>query len=227
MWDMIDTTQSLDSGAIGMTQGEIQTSRNLTDDWEPYATSLKDIFIAITERINSVDFAFTYDKKLNVYAPQQGRVQPDLLFDYPGNIVSLDLPQDASQLVNVSINRGSGNGLDITPIETRTNAGSMDTYGRMEQIDDYADVSVEQTLQSFGDETLRTFSTPLVIPNVVLRSGKEPPLGAYWIGDWVRFSLPNRPTFASLHNRLLRVVGISVSLNDLDTEEVRLTVAGQ
>lgn len=225
--NMIATTQSRDYGDLGITAGNIQPSRLLTDSWKPYATSLKDIFIAITERRDSVDFDFSYDRKLNVYYPQQGRDQTDLLFSYPGNIQSLSAPLDASQIVNVSINRGGGNGLDITPIRTRTDHASSEVYGRMEQIDDYSDVSVNATLDSFGDETLRTFAKPLLIPNVVLRSGDEPPLGAYWVGDWVRFSIPNRPSFTEVNDRKMRIHQINVSLSDLDTEEVRLTVANQ
>lgn len=227
LWDMIDTTQSLTNGDMGFTQGTIQTSRNLTDTWQPYATSLKDIFIAITERDNSVDFGFSYDRKLNVYYPSQGRVQTDFAFTYPGNVVKLSVPVDASQLVNVSINRGSGNGLDITPIRTRNDTPSQETFGRMERIDDYADVSVNATLDSFGDETLRIFSQPLIIPDVTLRSGKEPPLGAYGLGDWVKFNIPGRPAFANIHNTHQRIQEIAVSLNDMDTEEIRLTVANR
>lgn len=227
MWDMIDTTQTLTNGDMGFTQGVIHPSRDLTDTWQPFATNLKDIFIAITERNDSVDFDFSFDRKLNVYYPSLGRVQSDLRFAYPGNIDSLSAPEDASQIVNVSINRGSGNGLDITPIQTRNDTGSQVTYGRMERIDDYADVSVTATLDSFGDETLRTFAQPLVIPDVSLKSGKEPPLGAYWVGDWVRFLIPNRPAFRHVHNQLLRINEISVTLNDLDTEDIRLTVASQ
>lgn len=227
MWDMIDTTQNLTNGDMGFTQGDIQTSRALTDTWQPYATSLKDIFIAITERDNAVDFGFTYDRKLNVYYPSMGRVQTDFAFTYPGNIVALSAPLDATQLVNVSINRGSGNGLDITPIETRNAAPSQLVYGRMERIDDYADVSVPATLDSFGDETLRIFSLPLIIPDVTLRSGKEPPLGAYSLGDWVKFNIPGRPAFANVHNTHQRIQEIAVSLNDMDTEEIRLTVANR
>lgn len=227
MWDMIDTTQSRTNGDIGLTQGAIQTSRDLTDTWQPYATSLKDIFIAITERDNAVDFDFTYDRKLNVYYPSQGRVQTDFSFTYPGNIVSLSVPVDATQLVNVSINRGSGNGLDITPIRTRSNTASQATFGRMERIDDYADVSVNTTLDSFGDETLRVFAVPLIIPDVTLRSGKEPPLGAYGLGDWVKFTIPGRPAFANVHGTHQRIQEIAVNLNDMDTEEIRLTVANR
>lgn len=227
IWNMIDTTQGLTNGDIGFTQGVIQTSRNMTDDWQPYTTSLKDIFIRITERFNSVDFDFSYDQKLNVYYPRQGRVQDNLRLSYPGNINGLAAPEDASQLVNVSINRGSGNGLDITPIRTRPNLSSQQKYGRMERIDDYSDVSVETTLDDFGDETLRAFSSPLVIPEISLKSGQAPPLGAYWIGDWLPISIPNRPLFAQVHNTNWRVLKINANLNDLDTEDVRLTVATQ
>lgn len=225
--DMINTTQGLPYGDMGFEEGDIQPSRLLTDSWQPFATNLKDIFIAITERRNSVDFDFSYDRRLNVYYPHQGRDQSDLLFSYPGNIQRMSAPMDASQIVNVSINRGSGNGMDITPIRSRTDNPSLNVYGRMEKIDDYSDVSVEATLDSFGDETLRTFSKMLIIPDVTLKSREEPPLGAYWVGDWVRFAIPKRPSFSEVDGVRMRIYEISVSLNDLDTEEVRLTVANQ
>ncbi len=225
IWDMVTTTQGYPNGDMGFTQGTIQTSRPLTDEWHPYANSLKDIFINLSNRDNSVDFDFSHDRKFNIYYPAQGRVQSDLLFTYPGNIASLSAPIDADQVVNYSINRGGGNGPDVTPIQTRQDAASQLEYGLLEQIDDYSDISVVATLNSLGDETLRTFNQPLVIPEVLLRSGREPDLGAYWVGDWVRFAVPNRPSFGHVDDALWRINEISVTLNDLDREEVRLTVA--
>lgn len=224
---MINTTQNLPYGNLMMQEGHIATSRPLTDDWHPFATNLKEIFQAITERNNSIDFSFSYDRRVNVHSPQQGRFLKELLFSYPGNIKTISGPMDASQVANVSINRGSGNGLDITPIETRDDVASQEIYGRMERIDDYADVSYVPTLQSFGDETLRTFATPLVIPDVALRPGMEPGVGTYWVGDWVRFSVPNRPSFKNIDGRAWRIHEIAVDINDMDSEDVRLTVANQ
>jgi hypothetical protein len=64
-----------------------------------------------------------------------------------------------------------------------------------------------------------------MIPDVTLKSRKDPPLGAYWVGDWVRFSVPKRPAFAEVDDRLWRIHEIGVNINDLDSEEIRLTVA--
>jgi hypothetical protein len=228
--DLIDTTQSRPFGDVGVTPGVIQPSRPMTVKIKPFAKSVKDEIIALTTQDNSVDISFSFDRKLNVHYPQ-GRVQDDLLFSYPGNITSLSAPEDAEQIVNVSINRGGGNGLDITPHETidednsDLSAASLAIYGRMERIDDYSDVSYAPTLESFGLETVRIFHQPLIIPDVALKSRDEPPLGAYWIGDWVPFAIPNRPSFAHMDNQRFRIHEINATLNDLDTEDIRLTVA--
>lgn len=222
-WSLISKTQEMVSGELGITQGVIQTSRPISETYQPYGSSIKEALIGLTERINSVDIEFTYDKKFNVYYPGIGTQKTELLFTYPGNIVSLGLPRDATTLVNVSFNRGSGNG-GAQPIETATDAASANTYTRRERIDDYPSISVPATLSEKGQETIRLYARPVAIPGVTLDGTKEPFLGSYWLGDRVRFSVPGQPAFIPLNEQTWRINEIAVAIDDLDHEDITLKV---
>ncbi len=187
MWDMIATSQAdfylpngelITNGDFGIRQGVIQTSRLLSDSWAPFATNLRDILIAITGRLDSVDFSFTYDKKFNVFYPGIGSDKSrELLFTYPGNIKKLEYPKDATSLVNVAIERGQGNGLDQQVIQVRQNLDSQGQYARRDGVFDQPDVNVVDTLNDYGDEEVRVAGTSARIPDVVVDGRMEPQLG--------------------------------------------------
>jgi hypothetical protein len=233
MWWFIDYTQhditspgfALTNGSFGFMKGTIQPSRTLTDTWQPWATSIRDILIAITGRIDSVDMAFTVDKVFNVYSPGIGQRKPELLFQYPGNIVDFRVPKDATGLDNTAIVRGSGNGSDQQVVSVRQNTDAQVAFSRREVIVDYPDVNVLQTLSDYGDEALRLNSASSKVPDIVLDGRRGVPLGAYWIGDTVRFAVPNRPALAQLNGQEWRIAQITVDVNENDDEEITLRVA--
>ena len=109
-------------------------------------------------------------------------------------------------------------------IATDSNQDSIDYYGSRQRIDDYPSITLSDTLASRAEETVRTYANPLTIPEVVLYGHMEPNIGAYWIGDWVRFSVPDRPAFTPLNGRKWRINEISVNISAEDHEEVRLKV---
>lgn len=222
-WAFINVTQLKTNGSFGMTQGTLSTSRNITDTWQPYATSIKDILIALSERFNSIDFEFTLDRVFSTYYPGIGTDKTDLRFSYPGNITSLVLPSDATQIINVSINRGSGNG-DTQVVETRNDTNSQLTYKRREHIDDYPSINVPATLDDKGDETLRLSASPTTIPDIVLDGTQEPYLGAYWIGDRIKLDVDAGSAFAVLDGQTWRINEIDVTVDENDHETIRLKV---
>lgn len=223
VWSMIQTTQALPNGDFGVTLGAIQTSRPITEQWKPYASTLQDIFQDLTERINSVDIAFSSDKKLWVFSPGIGSDKTELLMSLPGNITQISMPRDWSRLNNYSINRGGGNGVDATPIETRQHTPSQQVYKIRMRIDDFPQVTVAQTLRDFGDETLRIDNAGSTIPRVTLNGRIEPQLGAYWIGDRVRFDVDDE-AFALLDGRSWRINDIQVRVDDNHDENIQLQV---
>ncbi len=224
-WNFITLIQAKTNGDMGITQGTLQTSRTITDTWEPYASSVKEILIGLTERINGIDFEFTPDKVFNVYWPGIGTDKTDLLFSYLGNITTIGLPQDATTLANIIYVRGSGNG-DVQPVETRSSVNSQVAYKRRERIEDYPSINVIATLREKGDETLRLYQTPMMIPSVTLDGTQQPFLGAYWIGDRVRFAVDTDryPAFALLDGQTWRINEISCQLDDTDHENITVKV---
>ncbi len=226
-WNFINLTQGRTNGSFGFTLGTIQTSRTITDTWQPYATNIRDILIALTQRNNSIDFAFTADKVFNVYYPQ-GSDKTELRFALPGNIKSLRLPVDASELATLVIARGSGNGADQQVVQTYPAAATPEqtTYKLREVIDDYPSINVNQTLIDKATEHYRKNATPTVIPEIVLDGNQEPFLGAYWLGDRVPISIDANQgsAFATLDGQMWRVNEVDVTVDDNDAETIRLKV---
>ncbi len=223
-WSFLDQTQLTPRGFAYIWKGTIQPSRTITDTWQPYSSSIKDLVIGLSDRINSIDFAFRPDRHFDVYSPGIGTDKTDLRFSYPGNISSISLPRDATQLVNYSINRGSGNGLDQQVIQTREDAASQASYFRRERIDDYPSITVEQTLRDKGDEALRLGAAPSMIPEVTIDGTREPYLGSYWIGDRVRFDVEAGTAFSALDGQTWRINEIDVSVDESDKETITLKV---
>jgi hypothetical protein len=223
-WNRINATQGRDDGSLGITQGEIQPSRNIQEEEQAaYGKSIKELLIDYTELSNSGDFEFTTDKQFNWHAPGIGVDRPDSPFRFGdgGNIKRISAPRDASQLVNVSINRGANNGT-AQIFTIRQNTASRAAYGRHERVDDYSSIQSVELIQSFGDETLRTHSSPLALTTIELHGDREPILGVYGLGDRMPLEIPNRPSFGHVHNQRLRVNEIDITVDELDKEDVSI-----
>jgi len=144
LWYFVNLTQSRTNGSFGITRGYYPPTgtRAITDTFQPYATNIRDIIIALTQRNNSIDFSFSADKAVNVYYPQ-GSDKTELRFALPGNIKSLRLPVDASELATLVIARGSGNGADQQVVQTypATATPEQATYKLREVINDYPSIN--------------------------------------------------------------------------------------
>lgn len=222
-WSFINQSQSLPNGDLGITLGSITASHNTdaSDIWKPYAKSISSELVDMTKRYNSFDFAFTYDKKFNVYYPGQGTDKPELRFSFPGNIKSAAIPIDATQLANFFIERGSGN---PPVVETRTDSGSAGFYARYERIEDQASVAYLPTLDSYGDEGLRMYAYPTNIPSVTIDGIQAPYLGDFWIGDRIRFDVTANIGLPRLGGQTWRINDINVALGEDDQEDIVLLV---
>lgn len=230
MWNMINLTQSRQNGNFGITQGTIETSRLVGDTWKPFGLNIRDILIGITKWYRSVDFAFSADKKFSVYA-RQGQDKTELRFALPGNIKSLRLPVDASQLATIVFARGSGNGSDQQLIQTwpaslSTSTPEQQVYKLREVLIDYPSFNTAQPLTDHAQEEYRKYAAPTAIPEIVLDGNREPFLGAYWIGDRVPISIDaNQGTaFAALDGQSWRINEIDVVVDENDAETITLKV---
>ncbi len=227
MWNFINLTQSRTNGSFGFTLGAIQPSRTITDTWQPHATNIRDILIALTKRYDSVDLSFTPDKIFNVSYPM-GQDKTELRFSLPGNIKDLRLPVDASQLATLVFARGSGNGSDqqLVPSWPAGSTSEQQTYRLREVVLDFPAVTIAQALQEKAREHHRKNNIPTVIPEITLDGNQEPFLGSYWIGDRVPFSIDANQgsAFAALDGQSWRINEIDVTVDENDAETITLKV---
>jgi hypothetical protein len=223
-WNRINDTQNREDGDLGITMGEIEPSRNIEEeDQAPFGKTVKELLIGYTDLSNSGDFEFTADKQFTWHYPGLGTDRPDNPFRYGdgGNIRSITAPRDASNMVNVSINRGANNGT-AQVFSIRQNTAAREAYGRHERVDDYSSIQSEELIQDFGDETLRTASSPSTLPTIELFGDRDPILGVYGLGDRVPLEIPDRPSFAHIHGQYLRINEIDVTVDANDHEDVSI-----
>ena len=89
---------------------------------------------------------------------------------------------------------------------------------------DNPSVNVLQTLQDYADEQNRLNGSSSKIPDITLDGLKDPPMGAYGIGDRIRFSVPDRTSFAALNGQTWRLNEYTLTPDAEDGEEVQLKV---
>lgn len=220
-WDLIDDTQMLTNGSFGITQGTIQTSVNRTRTYE--YKNIKEAIIQLSEVLSGFDFEITWDKKFNVYYPNQGATRTEFKFIYPGNIKQARVISDASQLVNKVTVRGQGYGL-AQVITNREDTTTQASYKLRQAIADYSDVVEVATLEQLGDEMIRIKRDPVTSLELTLDGNLEPYIGAYAIGDRVPVEIKDTQLYDNLTGSY-RIDEIGVTIDDNDSEDIVLRVS--
>lgn len=223
-WHRIEDTQNREDGDLGISLGQITPSRTIVEEEQAaFGKTVKELLIGYTDLSNSGDFELTADKQFNWHYPGMGTERPKNPFRYGdgGNIKRISAPRDASKLVNVSINRGANNG-SAQVFTIVQNAAARHSQGRHEQVDDFSSIQKEELIQDFGNETIRTSSSPSTLPTIELFGDRDPILGVYGLGDRVRIEIPDRPSFAHIHGQMLRINEIDVTVDENDHEDVKV-----
>jgi hypothetical protein len=141
-----------------------------------------------------------------------------------GNIKSLKVAKDGVYTVNRAKMRGTGFG----PAQRRyelNDSLSQSTYSIREEIYDHPDISEVGTLADHAEANLNVFSQPLVNLDVTLDGNQAPYLGDYWLGDEIRIQIGKYSMFSDIQESWYEIDAISVSLDENDQEEVKLTIS--
>lgn len=241
--DLLTIAQSAAGGDIGIVIPTNVSGVDVTRVYFDYER--KDYWSAIKDLSNQQDgFDFnidvSYDSNLEPrkYAkteyPQRGITynanDPDaLVFEFPGNIVLYEWPDDGAQTANTMYGIGpNSNEAKILAVATsptnQITAGwplLEDTVSYTDQYD--PDLLYQQTL---GEVTAR--QVPIVTPKIVLPAYAEPVLGSYKTGDecLLRITDDRFPNNGSGYGlaQVFRIVAISVEPGEDGPERVTLTL---
>lgn len=221
-WDQIDDSQQAANGDFGITQGVIQASRTRNRTYE--YKSVQDILTKLSEVDDGIDFEFTPDKRFNVFYPHMGVTRNEFQFTYPGNIKSIQITTDASEIVNYAIARGQGFG-EGQIIDIIQDTPSQAVFKRREQIMDFSEVVDVTHLQELAAEEIRIKKDPIEILEIELDGGLEPIIGSYWLGDRVKVIVEDIALYEHI-DAFYRIDKITIDIDDNDVETVtlRLTI---
>lgn len=218
-WTLINESQA--QGAnwnFGVTVGTLATvgnhDRTYLDD------EIKDSIQNLTKvQVAPFDFEFTYNKVFNTYAAI-GSKRPELVFEYPGNIRSFDLPLDGTLTANRIRVLGSGSGTDGSARVTVDDTNSQINYKVLEDKLLESSTIDTATLTEQGNAELAAVATPFEVPTISVNGNLFPYVTDYHIGDYVSVKIGGY-SLTSV-NALFRIEKIDLSIDENDNEDVRL-----
>lgn len=207
----------------GITQGSLATVGNHSRTYNQMAITdcLQDLS---TAPAGSFDFQFTYDKKFNTFA-RLGNLRPDIVFEYPGNIIEIDPMEDGTQLFNQIIAQGSGNGSVSQNTATVQDIPSASNYKVRQRFVSPSSLQTgDSSLNDFANSNLTQTKQPLVLPSFQVDGSMKPYVTDYSVGDYVHVRIRNHPLYSDIDG-LYRVEQIRVQVDDNDLELVTITTS--
>lgn len=241
--DLIDIAQSVTGGDIGVvvpnnTSGVLVTRVYFDYERKDFAGAIKDLSNQQDGFDVNIDVA--YDslleprKYLRTDYPQRGITynasNPDaLVFEFPGNIVTYEWPDDGAQVANTMYGIGPNSNeakllaTAVSPTDQIAAGWPLleDSVSYTDQYD--PDLLYQQTL---GEVTARQVS--VVTPKIVVPAYAEPVLGSYKTGDecLLRITDDRFPNDGSGYGlaQVYRIVSISVEPGEDGPERVTLVL---
>lgn len=168
------------------------------------------------------DSGLNFNRDLKFYYPKKGITKEDttISFEYPGIISDISYSEDADTGANKVWAIGAGES------EEQLEKVAVDSSGGwpiLEDVENYKDVVIPETLQTHANSDLVRLRTPIEIAEISIRADREPYLGTYSTGDWARFVLKDL-YFDPALTIYMRIIGYSVSVDEKGIERVKLTL---
>jgi len=226
-WGLINTTQGLTGGNLGITQGVLQATQNR--DRTYYDELIGEKIIQLTEVINGFDFLITPSIKINtlgvfnVYA-KRGSTITDFRLEYgeglKNNIQSWSRKRTLSDMFNSIVVEGQGLG-DARLTSTESDTALITAVGRLEGRKQEKSITGQATLDQKADEYIRVHKTEQPIYDITLNNAYND-FGKYDVGDIV----PIRIKYGYVDiNTTMRIYGIDVRVSDAGEESIKLTIS--
>jgi hypothetical protein len=219
-WDLIQYTQGLSGGALGITQGigaTTGTTRTVTFE---AGRTIGECIDELSNLDGGFDWEIDANLKLNIYSLERG-VNNNVILDYGGLVttVNRDLnPGDYADALRVS-------GSDALTAQTRTAADiATRPEGRWDKQIGTTDIVDQAVLDKAADQLLTDQQTITPAYTVKLRPGAWEGPDHIWLGDTVTLRCASGRLDI---NDAVRVLALEISPGESGEEDVTLTVAAR
>lgn len=222
--DLVNYAQGVPGGNIGVNVGSNTSGVLRSQTWE--ATQLKNIGEAITE-LSGMDMGFDYaidvayvsgvpTKTLNLSYPRRGNPAQTTgwVFEYPGNVVDYMWPEDSSKQAITAYAQGAGSGASMLRSSTTNTALINGGYPLLEEAYSYKDITMQATLDAHAVADMKALSSPVSLPQLLVKPTLDPVLGSYTIGDDIRIRISDSRWPAPGIDTYMRIIGIKVQPQD-------------
>jgi hypothetical protein len=217
-WTLIDDSQGLTGGDLGITRGIAQATgvtRTLEVDT---GKNLGEQITVLAELDDGFDWAITPDLTYKVWYPQRGTDQ-GVVLDYGGTVEAFTRTLNPSDFANAVRVTGHDQLLDVELRESDDIA--IAAQGRFEAAYGYTDILDQTTLAAKAAWQIGESETARPAWTVTLRNGAWEGPDHLWVGDTALLVIRSGRLDVAAS---MRVYELTVTLDDNDTETVSLTL---
>ncbi|WP_425005740.1 hypothetical protein [Mycolicibacterium sp. S3B2] len=223
-WSLINKSQNLTNGDFGITRGLTGGSATLYE--KTYnRTNIKDALQAMTKlKTEPIDIEFTYDKVFNTYE-YRGSNKPEIVFEYPGNIIGLGAPEDATDITNAVIGIGRGQRDGTQEERYAVDLASQTDYElRQDLLQTNGTDDSDGGITDAAEAEKEAKRVPITIPALQVDGNVAPYVTDYGIGDRVTVKVTGYPLLSDI-NGTYRIEKMTVTIDENDSETVTLEVS--
>lgn len=216
-WDLINDSQALTGGALGITNGSGSTTGvNRDRTIEPLSPIAEEIGL-IGRLENGFDWEISPELELNRWHPQRGSVT-NVVLDWRGVVSAAVWQPDPSKFGNWV----AATGAEGLTVATASSAGlGTDPRGRYERVESHPSIINQSVLNARAPALLAAAEVLAVDWQVTLTPGTWQGAGHIWLGDTVTLAVKDGMwNFADP----FRVVEIQVSVGESGDEVVQLSL---
>lgn len=218
-WGLVDLVQQDTYGNLGITQGSLPTSQDLTVDYdkEDVVSALNNLY-----KQGGIEFEISPSKVFNTFYPLRGTDRSNsVVFKYPGSIESVRVVSDVTTLVNKEYGLGEGIGGQEV-IAERDDVGSQSVYSVQEAIASYKNVANVTTLGNMVEYDIQKLKSPKLTLDLMVHGNQSPSLDDFGIGDSVRIKIDH---INYTLNQVFRILQVDVQIDSEDKESLRVIAA--
>jgi len=215
LWTLLNDYQSLPNGDFGITEGNVTTGVTRDRTYQPFK-NLYQAFMEMTEVVNGCDIEITPSKVFNAYLKKGKRLKH--IFEYGRNIEELDFSFDIYDFANCVYALGSGEGEDLL-YSVAHNTQSQELYGMLQEVKVFSDVVLVNTLTEHAKQAISEFGQQTAIFSALMKSGNDPSLFGYSVGDEVRVKANKGIININTYKRIKK---IDISVDNVGHERARV-----
>jgi len=185
-WDLIDYTQGLTYGDLGITRGVHPTTKNRdrTFRYENIAEAIQKL--SNYNLSDGFDFEIDNDKVFNIYYSEKGSYRRGVIVERGFNIDTYNILQNGlMDLVNQVYVMGDGYGDDMVVVTRDAENIYKSNYGLLQEALSEKDIKTTATLNDKGDKQLDLRKFPRKTINITIKYD-NPQFTNYQIGDRIK-----------------------------------------